>query len=198
MEKILKQQWPRPGFRSPRDWAPLTKTLVFTKTAGRQPGWGHCYLRSSDDGRRKTETEKERLPPFPASSHRPSRIPSGNLAIQGREPRHRNPSSWILWLQYPWKGLSCTSFLSCGFPFSFQKYKTGIVLCYEQNHYISLIAERSGSPWIIKFGYLWIQEIFVVKKIFRPPSLHVSGCEMSHLLACSPRCINCGSILSLV
>ena len=24
-----------------------TQTLVFTKTAGRQPGWGHCYLRSS-------------------------------------------------------------------------------------------------------------------------------------------------------
>ena len=24
-----------------------TQTLVFTKTAGRRPGWGHCYLRSS-------------------------------------------------------------------------------------------------------------------------------------------------------
>ena len=23
-----------------------TQTLVSTKTAGRQPGWGHCYLRS--------------------------------------------------------------------------------------------------------------------------------------------------------
>ena len=60
------------------------------------------------------------------------------------------------------------------FPFSFQEYKTGIVLCYEQNHYISLIAERSGSPWVIKFGHLYIQEIFVVKKssvrtFVRPP-----------------------------
>ena len=26
---------------------PLTQTLVFTKTAGRQPGWGRYYLRSS-------------------------------------------------------------------------------------------------------------------------------------------------------
>ena len=26
---------------------PLTQTLVVAKTAGRQPGWGHCYLRSS-------------------------------------------------------------------------------------------------------------------------------------------------------
>ena len=24
-----------------------TQALTFTKTAGRQPGWGHCYLRSS-------------------------------------------------------------------------------------------------------------------------------------------------------
>ena len=44
--KILKYQWPRPGLMSPGEWAP-TQTLVFTETAGRQPGWGHCYLRSS-------------------------------------------------------------------------------------------------------------------------------------------------------
>ena len=33
------------------NWAVITETmfqtLVFTKTTGRQPGWGHCYLRSS-------------------------------------------------------------------------------------------------------------------------------------------------------
>ena len=38
----------------------------------------------------------------------------------------------------------------------------------------------------IKFGYLCIQEILVVTKWSVPP-LHVSGCEMSHLLAGSPR-----------
>ena len=30
-----------------RETEPPTQTLVFTKTAGRQPGWGYFYLRSS-------------------------------------------------------------------------------------------------------------------------------------------------------
>ena len=38
----------------------------------------------------------------------------------------------------------------------------------------------------IQFGYLCIQEILVLTKWSVPPH-HVSGCEMSHLLAGSPR-----------
>jgi len=30
-----------------RETEHLTQAPTFTKTAGRQPGWGHCYLRSS-------------------------------------------------------------------------------------------------------------------------------------------------------
>ena len=35
------------GFYEPTEIEHPTQTLVFTKTAENQPGWGHCYLRSS-------------------------------------------------------------------------------------------------------------------------------------------------------
>ena len=44
----------------------------------------------------------------------------------------------------------------------------------------------SRAPWIRKLGYLCIQEILVLTKSFVRTSvrlsLHVSGCEMSHVL----------------
>ena len=39
--------WAAPKRGSPVMTETMFQTLVFTKTAGRQPGWGHCYLRSS-------------------------------------------------------------------------------------------------------------------------------------------------------
>ena len=48
-----------------RETEPPTKTLVFTKTGGRQPGWGYCYLRSSRE--KGAETGKRPFL-FPVSS----------------------------------------------------------------------------------------------------------------------------------
>ena len=50
---------------------------------------------------------------------------------------------------------------------------------------------RSGALWIRKLSYLCIQEILVLTKSSLRLSLHVSGCEMSHVLASSPRHILC-------
>ena len=44
----------------------------------------------------------------------------------------------------------------------------------------------SRVPWVIKSGYLCIQEILVVTKSIHSivlPTIHVSGCEISHLQA---------------
>ena len=61
-------------------------------------------------------------------------------------------------------------------------------------HYCAQIASlecsakaRSEAPRVRKFGYLWIQEIWVLTKSpYVHPPVHVSECEMSHLLAWSP------------
>ena len=101
--------------------------------------------RAGGDGRRKRETEIERLPPFPASSHRPSRIPSGSLAQWRREPRHVFSINEKVFHAHH---LHHVVFLSNSL---LKKYKIGIVLCYEQNHYISL----SGTQRITMDNKIW-------------------------------------------
>ena len=57
-----------------------------------------------------------------------------------------------------------------------------------------LFRARNGAPWVIKFGYMYPRN-FGCDKIVRP-SPHVMECEISLLLAFSPRHIP--SVFSVV
>ena len=67
--------------------------------------------------------------------------------------------------------------------------------CHPVFHIAELSCARSsgsGAPWLIKFSYLCIQEIWVSglwqnRLSASPPPLYDSGCETPHLLVGSPR-----------
>ena len=56
-----------------RDTECPTQTLVFTKSAGRQPGWGHCYLRSSQSPALGFSMRPRSFPPGVPRAHRDTR-----------------------------------------------------------------------------------------------------------------------------
>ena len=56
-----------------RDTERPTQTLVFTKSAGRQPGWGHCYLRSSQSPALGFSMRPRSFPPAVPRAHRDTR-----------------------------------------------------------------------------------------------------------------------------
>ena len=63
---------------------------------------------------------------------------------------------------------------------------------------VELSRARSGAPLIKKFGSLCIQEFwFLQNRPYVRPHIHISGCEMAHLLAGSLRhtayfsCLTC-------